>query len=77
MGLWFYIYQMWRFGQNMIVSFDIIFWKIVLQNKPASKWFFQPRSSTKKIMKSAVGDQKKNVEQNCKTQGHERLGSKP
>ena len=31
----------------MILSFDIIFWKIVLQNEQASGWFSQPRYSTK------------------------------
>ena len=57
MRLWFYIYQMSRFGQNMTLSFYIIFWKIVLQNKLASASLNQ--DLLQKIRKLAVGDQKK------------------
>ena len=47
MRLWCCNYQVSRFAQNIILSFDIIFWKIMLQNKLASRWFSQPRSIAK------------------------------
>ena len=61
----------------MILSCAIISWKIVLQNKHASRWFSQSKSSAKKKRKLAVENQKKNVEQISKIQRLERPSSRP